>query len=285
MPTPTQRAYAHKLTDLSKRLSSLEEATLRAIIGDLQALRKEIAAAVVSVGDEIDEYRMRQLQTAIDRMIADTGDKLQVTIAAGLNGAGSLGEAGVAELLALVAPGAIIPTAAQLNIAGAFSAELVRAITEDIRQGINTQLRLAMLGQRTPFQVMKAITAVLGVNAYDGVWGLRRRPDVVKGVAARAEAIARTELTRMYNLANHGTMQQLPEQYKAAKGWVATGDNRTRPSHRKAHGQVVPVGGKFDVGGVAMAHPGDPDAPAKETVNCRCRMVTIFPGFEDIFSL
>ena len=43
--------------------------------------------------------------------------------------------------------------------------------------------------------------SVLGIKSYDGVWGLRSRPDVVKGVAARAEAITRTELTRVFNLA------------------------------------------------------------------------------------
>jgi len=63
---------------------------------------------------------------------------------------------------------------------------------------------------------------------------------------------------------------------------VATGDGRTRDSHLAAHGQVVDVDKPFEVGGAELMHPHDPAGPAKETINCRCRSVTIHPDIGPI---
>jgi uncharacterized protein YoaH (UPF0181 family) len=54
-------------------------------------------------------------------------------------------------------------------------------------------------------------------------------------------------------------------------------DTRTRMSHRVADGQRQPVFMPFGVGGTLMMHPGDPEAPPAETVNCRCTML-MHPG-------
>jgi len=54
------------------------------------------------------------------------------------------------------------------------------------------------------------------------------------------------------------------------KGWSSVMDGRERLTHHAAHRHVVPINGLFTVGGALMAYPGDPTAPAKERVNCRC---------------
>jgi hypothetical protein len=56
------------------------------------------------------------------------------------------------------------------------------------------------------------------------------------------------------------------------KTWLATNDGRTREDHAEADGQTVPLSAPFDVGGYAMDHPGDQNAPAEEVCNCRCTM-------------
>ncbi|KGI79395.1 hypothetical protein IL38_24180 [Actinopolyspora erythraea] len=55
----------------------------------------------------------------------------------------------------------------------------------------------------------------------------------------------------------------------------STSDSRVRPSHWAAHMQVQPLDEAFQVGGVAMDHPGDPAAPPREVVNCRCSLLTM----------
>ncbi len=66
------------------------------------------------------------------------------------------------------------------------------------------------------------------------------------------------------------------------KSWLATmagpAAATTRPTHRAADGQRVPVDGLFRVGESLMDRPGDPSAPANEVISCRCSMLLLKPG-------
>lgn len=86
----------------------------------------------------------------------------------------------------------------------------------------------------------------------------------------RADRIARTETTAAYNA---GSLSGMRAEGVTVKVWLATGDDRTRPSHLAASGQCVPVEGHFRVGGEDLAMPGDPSGSAAETVFCRCTML------------
>jgi len=85
--------------------------------------------------------------------------------------------------------------------------------------------------------------------------------------ANRATRIARTEATGAYN---SGALHALSAEGATSKIWEATGDSRTRPTHRAADGQEVPIGARFIVGTAALMMPGDPTGPANEVVDCRC---------------
>ena len=65
------------------------------------------------------------------------------------------------------------------------------------------------------------------------------------------------------------------------KRWIATADNRTRPSHLAAHMRYgenpIPIEEPFIVGGAELRYPCDPLGPPEESVNCRCRMASIVP--------
>jgi SPP1 gp7 family putative phage head morphogenesis protein len=88
--------------------------------------------------------------------------------------------------------------------------------------------------------------------------------------AVRASRIARTETTSAYGA---GSLHALDSEGVACKGWLATEDARTRPEHRTADGQVVPLHGMFVVGGFLAHYPGDPNLPAELIVNCRCCLI------------
>ena len=83
----------------------------------------------------------------------------------------------------------------------------------------------------------------------------------------RAMAIARTETGIASSLAQHKTYEMNDI---AKKEWLAVMDDRTRESHARTNGQIVPIDEPFDVMGTPMMHPLDPSAPAAEVVNCRC---------------
>jgi len=94
----------------------------------------------------------------------------------------------------------------------------------------------------------------------------------------RVELVARTETMRA---SNAGGFQLYKDWGVTRKEWLATGDNRTRDSHRvgAVWGQaplVANIDEPFTIGGVPMMYPGDPSAPIHEFANCRCTTVPVF---------
>jgi hypothetical protein len=275
MPSPVS-AYQQAIDKIMAQFHKAENEALRQIIGQLKELRKDIADTITST----DNLQGIRIQGSIDAAIADFERESQRILEEGFTKAYGLGEDMInAPLLAV----GLTPPPLNQELLGTllgFSADLIKDITADMRQQINRQLRLAALGGQTPFQIMKEITNILGIKARDGIWGTRRRPEIVKGVAARAEAIVRTELTRVYNIAHMQAAKQVGIQ-GLQKRWIATGDRRTRRTHLRAHidteAQPIPINQPFQVGRYSMMYPGDPMAGAEETVNCRCVMITVVP--------
>jgi hypothetical protein len=54
------------------------------------------------------------------------------------------------------------------------------------------------------------------------------------------------------------------------KRWVDMNDSHVRELHSVTDGQIVPIGGTFDVGGYELAYPGQPIGPPEIWVSCRC---------------
>lgn len=84
----------------------------------------------------------------------------------------------------------------------------------------------------------------------------------------RAGMIARTETTVIYETGRDMTFRAAGVEWTE---WVHSGlDEHARASHMAADGQVREMGEPFDIGGVPMRFPGDPEAPPGEVINCRC---------------
>lgn len=99
-------------------------------------------------------------------------------------------------------------------------------------------------------------------------------------LAYRAENIARTESLRVTSQARQEALRQSIEQSgldpdNVVRVWNATGDKRTRDSHRAMDGQEVGVDEPFVTpSGVRLMFPGDPNGSPEETINCRCTVTT-----------
>ena len=97
----------------------------------------------------------------------------------------------------------------------------------------------------------------------------------VQGVvgADRAERVARTELS---GLMNEVSFRQMSDSgVVSKKRWYSVGDGRTRGTHAALNGTTVAFDAKFNVGGVMADGPHDPRLPAREVVNCRCRLIPV----------
>lgn len=90
----------------------------------------------------------------------------------------------------------------------------------------------------------------------------------------RAQTIARTEITKIMNLASLEWANLQKKEIK--KKWIVTMDGKERASHgAMADYPAISISEKFIVGGFPMNAPGDNSAPASELVNCRCGLMFI----------
>lgn len=91
----------------------------------------------------------------------------------------------------------------------------------------------------------------------------------------KAAQIATTEATRAFNAGTLAAAQSLtgPDR-PIVKQWLSRNDERVRATHAEANGQIQLLDEPFQVGTSEMQYPGDPTAPADETVNCRCVLRT-----------
>jgi hypothetical protein len=99
-------------------------------------------------------------------------------------------------------------------------------------------------------------------------------------VAARAEAIARTESLKNVHAGVSAAFDQAiargdVDADQLEKTWNHAGRGRySRPDHVAVDGMKVGYDETFTVGGISMRYPGDPSAPVEQVVNCRCTFST-----------
>lgn len=98
----------------------------------------------------------------------------------------------------------------------------------------------------------------------------------------QAARIVRTEVNRAANVG--AKAQAETGKYEQQKEWVAINDFRTRGHNPKDHASHVALNGtKIDAGdlfidprnGDKLQFPGDPNASAESTINCRCSAVFV----------
>lgn len=168
---------------------------------------------------------------------------------------------------------------------GAFGQRMLREAREfDIALAFRIQVaewvrRIAPeRARRIADRSQQAVTDTLAQAALEGVGEAetaRRLRAEVGGTLARSRArtIARTEVGAAQNVALILIADDAG--LRVRRQWLANEDSRTRPTHAAADGQIIEPGERFRVGSAHLAHPSDPNGPAREVINCRCTVLLL----------
>lgn len=108
-------------------------------------------------------------------------------------------------------------------------------------------------------------------------WYVRRYTE--RFVQHRSQVIGRTEAMRAVNQGNEEAYRQAiadgtlrPDQIK--REWRTRLDGRERRTHEFLNEQVRDWGEVWVTENGVLRYPGDPEAPASETIQCRCALLT-----------
>lgn len=137
------------------------------------------------------------------------------------------------------------------------------------------------------FDAMR-LTLQEGREAGEGIPELAARVDTLladhQRWTNRATVIARTEVIAANNAGSYASGEAVAkvlghDRGVVAKQWLATGDTRTRETHREANGQtVMGLDTPFQVGESMLQYAADPNGAAAEVIQCRCAVLYLMPG-------
>lgn len=285
-----KREYVSRLQGLQAQSAALETG----MIGALETTMNEIADSVAGVIQK--EYQLEaaarnmaatisNLENLSDAEIKRIWGDFSRQFAEKLKEAETLGFETIDTLLATVGEEALAASGLtsksllqEMKVMSKVSADLIKEVSAEIIMQVNTQIALGVSGAISPTKLIQNIQAFVPV-------GTTRWANVTRGHLLRAEAIVRTELGRIYSIA-----QDLRDQQYAAEGietiriWNHSNAEKPHPGHPELHG--VPRDEKTglytnEITGATLRYPRDPLAPASETVNCGCYETITTKRFKD----
>jgi len=145
------------------------------------------------------------------------------------------------------------------------TAEKIKAVTDNTKNFVRRVVEKGVRDGKSIFDIAKEIRTGTGFSDF------------------RAFMIARTEVIQVSNAATHfGVGRYMPVKGMTKK-WLATGDRRTRPTHRRADGQERDYLAPFNVGTSLLMFPGDGSlgASPKEIIQCRCTNLYYPPKLDE----
>lgn len=261
--TPAQRnqAFQKELRAQLTRRRALQVHLYDDIVTLLERALMALDSQLAQLPSEYQLWHIQQVQKSLEQTLLDLGADAAMKMREGANAAW---QAGIDLVDDPLKAGAVV-LAGRVHSVNVQQLEAIRSFTVDrisdihivAAQKIKEQLGLVAVGALNPNQARAAIAKHLEGNA-----------------ASRANAIIRTELSRLYDTASQERMAQAMKVVPGLKKkWRRSNRKDPRPTHAAAHGQVQPVDQPFNIGGILMMHPHDPAAPIEEVINCGCTAV------------
>jgi hypothetical protein len=172
--------------------------------------------------------------------------------------------------------------------AAAFATDRKARLTdadEELRPHVDDALHALMDGEDEWSQTLLLVSSQLWLDIFEAEDGGRRglalarfRKDLqaaLEKTAVPDEEVTDAQLNRVtywlsgyiVNAATHAAMFANGTRFQR---WVTMRDDDVRAEHRVVDGQIRPINGTFDVGGVKLRYPGEPVGPPDVWISCRC---------------
>ena len=284
-----QRAAA-AAREILRDKNGLERATVQQLLTRLQTLRTSLLARVMGEAGGVTDFRRftaAALIADVDDLIAGSTQALGQIAERSIERSADLGEQHADQPIRAaqltIRPG--MPGLDRRVITAAFdnTADLLTPPMQQFRGAIVQGIRrVATAGDNRMTEINRLRDQIAGAG--------------FNGAAFKAERIIRTEVNRVFSMANYERMVGLSKDFPfLRKGWRASRDNRVRQGHREAHqtyarGQGIPIEDRFQIkvynerpgkapvlqGTAQLRFPVDPDAQpegklaAGATIMCRC---------------
>jgi hypothetical protein len=269
-----RRRYAQRVNRLIRDELRQERRNVRNSLRIVRDMRTRIIEELKSAGP-IDAAHQEDVLKSIDRAVAEMegriGNLMDGANEDSFNRGSDIGRRPLESALDLelgapdISPDVL--TAVQAN-----TGELISDLGKNVKKELAAEVNRAVLGE---IRVDDAINNI-DKKLRSGKVKLRGKRARV-GVAWQAERIVRTETARTFSIANRKSTEAakkvLPD---LMKQWFTNLDGRERPSHRRIHLEIRPMGRRFSNG---LMQPLDPSGPPDEVVNCRCVLLTIRPDW------
>lgn len=155
------------------------------------------------------------------------------------------------------------------------------AVRELLKETTPVFTKMAYLGAKDVNKIQSDLRRqlTLGIMQGNSIEKLAEKIDKVTDKNNHGSVrIARTESGRIQNSGRlkafeYGERQGL----NLKKEWISTIDKRTRDTHKRLQGETISLDDTFSNG---LKYPGDPNGSARETIRCRCTMISEFVGIK-----
>ncbi len=277
--TPEKRRdYREELLDILDRADILDARAMQSIqqliremqYGVTDRIQFELDRALMGGASSWGLWWIPRLQSAIADVVREMSERTAGALSTGLADAYGIGAEIVdiglraAKGLEITAP---VITARTLSVVAPFSAQLIVAINDSTRETIDKAIRRTVALGESPDKLMRTLRGHIGTEGTP-----------FRTVALRAETIARTELSRVQNLASEARVQAIVREFPEV---VLTDTGLKQQYVAVQRGEYpckicAPNHGKiFEIGDQTK-----PEIPAHP--NCRCLYTTFFPGISTI---
>jgi len=139
--------------------------------------------------------------------------------------------------------------------------------------------RSELVNQATERQVIRLLTDMIAENATQNEMQASMHQLFEGYREYRVDRITNTVVVGAFE---SGTLEAWMENGINKKAWLSTADGRVRSDHdTRQHPELaepIEISLPFMVGGSPLQHPGDPEGPPGQVINCRC---TLTPLIDD----